>query len=177
MAWQSIAKTQEMLATLSDGWETKGGQRKPKGGGKTGKASSGGAKPQENSGTRLCPWADCRAAVNKQATWGGGPGCHCCKRSFAKTPPVEQLVEWAYKEMLDKKQKDGGGGKDAAKGAPGKGAQGKGGPAPAATGKGGRDGKGTPPVAPQAEELAALLIQMQAEICTDLILKESTYNV
>ena len=74
MAWQNMAKTLEMLASLSDGWEVKGGQKKAHGGSKTGKAGNGAAKTKENSGTRLCPWADCRAAVNKQATWGGGPG-------------------------------------------------------------------------------------------------------
>ena len=91
MAWQDMQKTMKLLAALCEmgaGGGKGGGQQK--GGGK----GTGKTPPKK----RLCVWADCAAAQKKQHTTGGGPGCHCCRRPFSSTPPLERLVEWAYLE-------------------------------------------------------------------------------
>ena len=99
MAWQNIAKTLEMLASLGQHNDTTGAWQKvaKQAGGKASKGASKGSGKDGSKGngkgnTRLCPWAGCKAAENQQATWGGLANCHCCKRSFANTPPVEHLV-------------------------------------------------------------------------------------
>ena len=116
MAWQDMQKTMKLLAALSemgkDG-KTAGGQQP------SGKATGGkGAQSKK----RLCPWADCAAAQKKQPTVGGGPNCHCCRRPFASTPPLERLVDWAYQERLKTsptaKTGAGKGGKGKTTGAP-----------------------------------------------------------
>ena len=160
MAWQNIAKTLEMLASLGQLNDTTGAWQKVKAGSKGTSKGYGkeGDKGKGKGATRQCPWDDCRAAQNKQTTWGGVPNCHCCKRSFAKTPPVENMVGWAYKDLLSKK---GG----APKGEAGKGAAGKGG-----AGKNGRGGKGggggaaVVTATAQEEQLAQLRLQRQAEL-------------
>ena len=117
MAWQDVQKTMKLLSALSEfgGKGFKGsGKDGPKGGGKNGKH---GAATQKQ---RLCPWADCAAANKKQATWGGAAACHCCRRAFSATPPIEKLVDWAYEEKLKasptKRLDDGKGAKDKGKG-------------------------------------------------------------
>ena len=90
MAWQDMQKTMKILAALSEM-----GGKTAKGGGSKG-AGGKGAQAKK----KLCPWADCAAAKKHQPTTGGGPNCHCCRRPFASTPPLERLVDWAYQEKL-----------------------------------------------------------------------------
>ena len=160
MAWGDFAKVGKLLSSLGQMTDTTGawslatkkragGKGTSKGGGKDGSKGNG------KGSARLCPWAGCKAAENQQATWGGLPNCHCCKRSFAQTPPVEHLVEREYKALLSKR-----GGTE--KGSTGKGAAGKG-----AAGKGIKGGKGGNAEASATEleeQLAQLRLKRQAEL-------------
>ena len=112
------------------GWATSKGTGK---GGATGKGP--GAKPE----CRTCQREGCRAATNKQATWGGGTACHCCGLSLTATLPVEQLLGWAFQLRMDAR----------AGATPPKTAQ----KAPAAT------GRAAPNVQPSTEQLAATRVE------------------
>ena len=115
MAWQSVAKTMEMLASLGDAMAA-GDKGKGKSKGAQGGASGG--KSGHPPKLKLCMWDTCTAAKRKQATWGGGPACHCCKKQLSQPPPIERLVEWAYLEKFASKQPKGDGkGKTGAEGA------------------------------------------------------------
>ena len=140
MAWQSVAQTMKLLASLGDAMNDggKGNGKGPKGGGKDGGKSGG----KGNLKPRLCPWGTCTAAQKKQATCGGGPACFKCKRLFSNSPPIERLVEWAYLEKFQ-----------APKGSPTKGADKAGAKGDGTKGK----GKSAPePQAQSAEQLKGL---------------------
>ena len=164
MAWGDLAKVGQLLSSLGQLSDTTGAwklvpkQARGKGAGKgAGKDSD---KGNGKGSSRQCPWDGCKSAERNQATWGGVPNCHCCKKSFARTPPVEQMVDWAYPEMLAKQQgpqKD----KGSSKGGAGKGAVGKG-----ATGKGGKGGTTEATAAEQTELLAQRRLLRQAELKT-----------
>ena len=91
MAWQDLQRTMKLLSALSEV-----GKGQALGGTKS--AAKGGGPPKK----RLCPWAGCAAAEKGQHTTGNATACHCCKRSFSATPPIEKLVQWAYDEKLKK---------------------------------------------------------------------------
>ena len=74
---------------------SKGGGKNGGGGKAAGNAAAGAAKED-----RTCQRQGCRAAVQKQATWGGGIQCHCCGLSLTATVPVQQLVGWAWDKRL-----------------------------------------------------------------------------
>ena len=121
MAWQDMAKTLKMLASLTEGGSG-GGSWTKKGTGK-GLGKYNGAAPPETK--RQCNWDDCKAAQGKKPTCGKTTGCHCCKRAWANAPPIERLVQWAYddkkqqEQLKLKKQQSGkakGKGKSAGKG-------------------------------------------------------------
>ena len=70
----------------------------------TGKGSAAGkASGARKIEDRTCQREGARAAVQQQATWGGGRACHCCGLSLTATLPVEQLVGWAFQRRLDAK--------------------------------------------------------------------------
>ena len=115
-----------------------------KGGGKTGKSGGGKAGGKGNGPAaedRTCQREGCRAAHNRQATWGGAMACHCCGLSLTATVPVQQLVGWAWDKRLQA-QADKAQGKAAGAAAQPKAAAAAAGSAPKAT--------------PSAEELLAL---------------------
>ena len=153
MAWGDLAKVSkllESLGSLSNGWKTKAGK-----GGKGGKDGKGGGK--SNAKQRLCPWADCTAAAKQQPTWGGAAACHCCRRSFANTPPLERLVQWAYAEKLKTSPTVNKAGTDADK------SKDKGKEANKDKGKASGKGKGKD-LTPSDEELAKVREQRLAEL-------------
>ena len=73
-----------------------------KGSGKKGKGNGKGASTASkgNGKGQLCKREVCRAARNKQSTWGGGPNCHCCGSPFSQQPPMEEMAEWAFNAAL-----------------------------------------------------------------------------
>ena len=106
----------ELLASLGEAM-AKGGD-KGKGNGKGALGGANGGAPK----LKLCMWDTCIAAKKKQATWGGGPNCYCCKKQLSQPPPIERLVEWAYLEKFAaKKSKGDGKGKTGAGSTKGKG--------------------------------------------------------
>ena len=111
MAWKNMANTLQMLSSLSGGWQQKGGG-KALGKGKA--AGKGNAKDEEFQ----CLWCGCKAAENRTPTKGGRETCHGCMRrkAAAKAPPIEKLVDWAFKEQLKAKQPTGAGPKGKAGG-------------------------------------------------------------
>ena len=113
MAWHNVQQTMRLLTALQEMGKGQSGAKDKKGGGK-------GDKGAAHQKKRLCPWADCKAAQQKQQTIGGTT-CHCCRRPFASTPPLEKLVEWAYAEKLNTSPTQSKADKDAAVQGKGKG--------------------------------------------------------
>ena len=130
MAWSNMAKTLEMLASLGDGWQTKSYGKKGKGKGK-------GKHDDKPEAKRWCHWDDCTAAQGKKPTCGKSSGCYSCKRLWAKAPPIERLVDWAFQDKLKSQEQ------------------------PTAKGKGKGKGKGkTPAAAPAAKAEEATTAQL-----------------
>ena len=100
MAWQNVAQTMKLLASLGDAMNDSG---KGKGKGSKGKGKDNGKGKGKGKGAaqapapveRTCRREGCRAAERKQATWGGACNCHTCGLSLTATLPVEQLCSWA----------------------------------------------------------------------------------
>ena len=150
MAWGDLAKVGELLASLGSlGKDAE--RRKGKSGGKSGKGGSA------SLGKKFCHWAGCNAAEKHQATLGGAAQCHSCRRPFAQTPPLERLVEWAYKEKLKASPTVSKGGGKSQKGL-GK-DEGN-----AQNGAAAANGKGKDKVEPTAEELKKLRDLRMAEL-------------
>ena len=120
-----MARTMEMVAKLSDVLGGEGGGWTTKGGGKGGKGWTNDKEKNAPTKKRFCPWDTCKAAQNKQSTFGSAPACFCCKRLFSSQPPIERLVAWAYQEKLKGNQANPGTtqpkGKGSAKGGKSKG--------------------------------------------------------
>ena len=95
MAWGDLAKVGELLASLSSF-----GSAGKKGGKAHGKGDKYGKGGNPSLGKKFCQWSGCTAAEKHHATVGGSANCHSCRRPFANNPPLERLVEWAFKEKL-----------------------------------------------------------------------------
>ena len=109
MAWQNVAQTMKLLASLGDAMNDSG---KGKGKGSKGKGKDNGKGKGKGKGAaqapapmeRTCRREGCRAAERKQATWGGACNCHACGLSLTATLPVEQLCSWAYEQRLEERR-------------------------------------------------------------------------
>ena len=101
MAWQDVAKTMDMLASLSNAlggeWTTKGASRGPKGNCKSNKGKGKDKESDADDQGFQCMWECCSAARREQPTRWGKAHCHCCGRAkgVARAPPLEQLTEKA----------------------------------------------------------------------------------
>ena len=85
MAMESAVVNALGLADFGSNSSGKGGGK----GGGNGKSTD--AKSKEGN-TRQCKREACRAARNRQGTWGGMPNCHCCGYSLSMRPPLDRLL-------------------------------------------------------------------------------------
>ena len=101
-----MAKVGQLLASLGQlsntngAWQTAGSGKGKWGAKAYGKdKSKDKAKDTGGSECFLCLWDDCAAAQKQVQTWGGKNACYSCNRAkgSAKAPPVERLVETAYR--------------------------------------------------------------------------------
>ena len=59
---------------------------------------------QQHQRKQWCRWKSCQAAADQKPTLGDKCECFKCGKHFASTPPVQQLVEWAYQELIESKK-------------------------------------------------------------------------
>ena len=101
MAWQSAQQTMRLLTALQDFGK---GQQCRKGSG----WGNDGTQGQQQK-KRWCSWKTCTAAQQGKPTVGVKINCFSCSRHFSQTPPLEMLVESAYKEKLEERKTKGKG--------------------------------------------------------------------
>ena len=161
MAWQTKGKGRNFLQAALEGAVVNALGLADFGKGKDDKGKKGDGRTR-NFKKVFCPWADCTAAQKQQATVGGGANCHCCRRAFSQAPPLEKLVEWAYKLKLQappttslKAGKDGRGAQQEKGKGNGKGKAGK-----------GADKQAAPAAAQADDDLKALRAARLAELKT-----------
>ena len=115
MAWGDTAAVGKLIASLlttgDGGWQTKGSGKWANNKGKGKGKGKGGDATQSDDSCFQCMWAGCTAAEEQKVTWGGKPCCHSCGRhkGIAKSPPLEQLVAWAYEKRCKLAQAKGNG--------------------------------------------------------------------
>ena len=91
MAWQDMQRTMKLVSALTELGKDGGGHQQ-KG------AQKGAGKGVDKKS--WCQWKTCTAAQQGRPTLGGKVNCFCCNTHFSKTPPLEQLVDWAYQQKL-----------------------------------------------------------------------------
>ena len=100
MAWKDLAKVAQLFQSLGEISGGAPGNWQRKGGGKGFENNRNGGKAA--AAKLWFHWDDCHDAKSKKPTCGPSTACQCCQRPWSKSPPIERMVLWAYKDKLGK---------------------------------------------------------------------------